>query len=65
MLLMDNRAYLCDFGISNILDNVKGLTTDPHGAERWVAPEQLQVGPVKANIWSDMYSFGSLFLEVS
>lgn len=65
MLLSENRAYLCDFGISNILDNVKGLTTDPHGNKRWLAPEQLKIDPVKANIWSDMYSFGSVFLEVS
>lgn len=69
MLLKNNTAYLCDFGISNILDQSRGLTTAPHGHVRWQATEQLNDdpktgAPLKANIRSDMYSFGSVFLEV-
>lgn len=69
MLLKNNTAYLCDFGISNILDQSRGLTTALHGHVRWKATEQIigdpETGaPLKANIRSDMYSFGSVFLEV-
>lgn len=68
-MLKNNTAYLCDFGISNILDQSRGLTTGQHGNVRWQAAEQLIVDPetgvlLKANIRTDMYSFGSVFLEV-
>lgn len=66
ILLKENRAYICDFGTSSILDGVRGLTTDAHGNIRWKSPEQLdQEASLKVTVYCDMYSYGSIFLEVN
>lgn len=73
-ILMDNgRAYLCDFGLSNIMVEFQVtslITSTVAGACRWAAPELFPVGTVdemQPTITKacDIYSFGSITLQVS
>lgn len=68
----DSRARLTDFGLSSVVNageelNYLAVTTRRPGALRWVAPELV----VKDNthiaptFGSDIYSFGSVVLQVS
>lgn len=64
-----DKPYLCDFGCSHLLDDIKGLSTDPHGNPAWLAPERIRVEKVdgrhtKPTCASDMYAFGLVFLFV-
>jgi len=68
----DRKAYLTDFGLSGILNkSTAGMTylvnmTCRPGALRWTAPELLSEERLaSANTQSDMYSFGSITLQVS
>lgn len=68
VLISNQRAYLTDFGISAILDEVSGQSSVVHANIRWAAPElirQLTDKPQKPTCESDMYSFGCVALEVS
>lgn len=68
VLISNQRAYLTDFGISAILDEVSGQSSVVHANIRWAAPElirQLTDKPQKPTCESDMYSFGCVVLEVS
>lgn len=66
-----DKVYLCDFGCSHLLDDVKGLSTAPHGHPSWLAPERIRIEfepdgkPTKPTCASDMYAFGLVFLYVS
>ena len=70
ILVKDGKAYLAGFGSATVFDGVLGLMTDVHGNERWWAPELLpdigggknKSGKPTADV--DMYSFGSVCLEV-
>ncbi|KAG1887181.1 kinase-like domain-containing protein, partial [Suillus subluteus] len=69
----DRRAYLADFGLSGTLTQLPGMTylakTGCHpGALRWTAPELLSAEEVTSTsavtTQSDIYSFGSIVLQV-
>ncbi|TDL23965.1 kinase-like protein [Rickenella mellea] len=68
ILIHEGRACLSDFGLSKIMDGVRGCTTKPHGNERWLAPEVIaktktNLNPM-ATTSADIYSLGCVFLEV-
>lgn len=67
----DRKAYLADFGLSGTLEKLIGMTylakgTCHPGAVRWAAPELLsgEESASAATTQSDMYSFGSIMLQV-
>ncbi|KAG1750233.1 kinase-like domain-containing protein [Suillus lakei] len=67
----DRKAYLADFGLSGTLKRLIGMTylakmSCRPGAVRWAAPELLsgEEPAVVATTRSDMYSFGSIMLQV-
>ncbi|KDQ54708.1 hypothetical protein JAAARDRAFT_196591 [Jaapia argillacea MUCL 33604] len=65
---LDGKACLCDFGLSSIIAEFHGTsyyTSNIRGAVRWAAIELFrdEVSPT-ISIKSDIYSFGSLMLEV-
>ncbi|KAG6847688.1 hypothetical protein H0H93_006565 [Arthromyces matolae] len=70
----DGKACLCDFGLSTIAAEFHGtsyLTSTIGGAVRWadalfyrVRQEEEQQAPLAITIRSDIYSFGSVMLEV-
>lgn len=67
-VLIDNmgQACLADFGLSRILEELSGTastTSNLAGSIRWMAPE-LVISSCRPNIYTDMYAFGSLMLEV-
>lgn len=71
VLVKGGNAYLTDFGITDIVDGVHGFTTEPHGNVRWMAHERLVDEADKGELplaakttYSDIYSLGSLILEV-
>eukprot|EP00644_Phytophthora_capsici_P001773 jgi/Phyca11/108015/e_gw1.14.748.1 len=66
----DGQAQLTDFGLSNMVSDVKEDDTEPEserdsgglvGAIRWKAPEVLQ--GEKSTFASDIYSFGMCIIE--
>ncbi|KAG1887207.1 kinase-like domain-containing protein [Suillus subluteus] len=64
----DGRAYLADFGLSGTLTRQPSMTyltklSCCPGAVRWTAPELL-AEEEPATTQSDIYSFGSIFLQV-
>ena len=66
VLVDDNeRAVLCDFGLSRIQEIFTGLTTSSETNIRWMAPERVYEETRKATSESDMYEFGATFWEVS
>ncbi|KAI5118854.1 hypothetical protein M0805_008130 [Coniferiporia weirii] len=70
VLVHDDRALLCDFGISHVLDGMTGTTTVTHVSWAWQAPEyftfvEKETGPAfKPTPQSDMYAYASVFVEV-
>jgi serine/threonine protein kinase len=67
----NKEAFLGDFGLSQVISEVKGssyFTSTISGAYRWSAPELYSVdgdhSPV-VNTWCDLYSFGSIMLQVT
>jgi serine/threonine protein kinase len=67
----DRKAYLADFGLSGTLGKLTGMTylvnmTCHPGAMRWTAPELLseEESIAPASTQSDIYSFGSIMLQV-
>ncbi|KAG1754107.1 kinase-like domain-containing protein [Suillus occidentalis] len=67
----NRKAYLADFGLSGTFKRVPGMTylaklTGHPGALRWAAPELLfgEESDPAATTRSDMYSFGSIMLQV-
>jgi serine/threonine protein kinase len=68
----DGMAYLADFGLSGTIKKSTGMTylmnmTCHPGAMRWTAPELLsgEESVAPASTQSDVYSFGSIMLQVS
>jgi serine/threonine protein kinase len=68
----DRKAYLADFGLSGTFRKLPGMTylakmSCRPGAVRWAAPELLsgEESDYTATTQSDMYSFGSIMLQVS
>ncbi|OCB90305.1 kinase-like protein [Sanghuangporus baumii] len=71
VLVHEGRAYLHDFGMTRISVEDEGLRTlEPSGSWRWQAPELLDLFrdklpcEIHPTPQSDMYAYGSLFLEV-
>ncbi|KAG1841654.1 kinase-like domain-containing protein [Suillus subalutaceus] len=67
----NRKAYLADFGLSGTFKKLTGMTylakmTCHPGAVRWAAPELLsgEESDSAATTQSDMYSFGSIILQV-
>ena len=69
VLINNSCALICDFGISEVHDDRKGLTTENHGSSYYTAPEVLRAiskgKRARLTKESDVYSFGCLYLEVS
>jgi serine/threonine protein kinase len=74
LLDSDDRAILCDFGLSGVVAEVKSatfMTSTVSGNARWMAPELMElasedtdeVSIIEPTYQSDMYSFGCLALE--
>ena len=69
-MVHDGVAMISDFGISAIKSDAEDLSTRLEGNDRWLAPEIREAkrkshSPRAAlTTWSDMYSFGCVFLEV-
>lgn len=69
MDIVNVKPYLCDFGCSHVLDDIRGLTTEPHGNSRWLAPERIQPEVVngrypKPTCAGDIYALGTLLIYV-
>jgi serine/threonine protein kinase len=67
----NGKAYLADFGLSNVLAEVRGysyVTSSIGGSVRWAAPEIFRVsqeGCVSTvTTYGDIYSYGSVMLQV-
>ncbi|KAG0702800.1 kinase-like domain-containing protein [Suillus ampliporus] len=67
----DRKAFLADFGLSGTLKQLTGLTylmkmSSHPGAVRWAAPELLteEESASAVTTQSDIYSFGSIVLQV-
>ncbi|KAG1731190.1 kinase-like domain-containing protein [Suillus paluster] len=70
-VLIDSRgnAYVTDFGLSMLLAECDGLSFEAYqpGSIRWVAPELINLAEEeveKPTTCSDVYSFGSVALQV-
>jgi serine/threonine protein kinase len=68
----DGTAYLADFGLSGTLTQSPGMTylammSHHAGALRWTAPELFFAEDTASALTtqSDIYSFGSIMLQVS
>lgn len=67
----EGKACLSDFGFSTLLAEFQGtsyFTSLIGGAVRWAAPEMYRIENdhiAPANTLSDIYSFGSVMLQVS
>jgi serine/threonine protein kinase len=60
----DGEAVVCDFGISVV--HAEFEVTPSRGAVRWLAPELCgEGGDEKVTKFNDIYSFGSVMLQVS
>ncbi|KAI5115615.1 hypothetical protein M0805_002724 [Coniferiporia weirii] len=67
VLVKDKRAYLTDFGLSRLFDAVVGFTRTVNseaGNIRYIAPERFMAETEKGTVYSDIYEFASVFLEV-
>lgn len=70
ILVQNGRVFISDFGVAASRHNRLDLSKRLLGSTRWLAPEIRELtrygGASSATItvWSDMYSFGRLFLEV-
>ncbi|KAL5492787.1 hypothetical protein ACEPAI_4235 [Sanghuangporus weigelae] len=72
ILVRDGREFITDFGLSHIMDDVSGFTSQVHGHPMWLAPEAVMAKcqsdsenqSFKPTFAQDMYSFGCLFLFV-
>jgi serine/threonine protein kinase len=71
-ILVDNgrRACLTDFGLASIRGPIQGsaflgTSSDAPGAIRWTATELVAKDVERPTIHSDVYSFGSVALQVS
>jgi len=69
----EERARLCDFGLSSVMEELTGssyYTSNLGGAVRWAAPEVYQYDFERSQLGTiispatDVYSFGSVALEV-
>jgi len=67
----EQRACLCDFGLSILaqdleLPSMSQSNSSVGGSLRWTAPELFSFGETapKVSLFSDVYSFGSVALEV-
>jgi serine/threonine protein kinase len=65
----DGKAFLADFGWSNIIvDGPSYVTSSIGGSVRWAAPEhfRLSEGSHASTVttYSDIYSYGSVMLQV-
>ncbi|EIN04973.1 kinase-like protein, partial [Punctularia strigosozonata HHB-11173 SS5] len=64
ILLDENgRAYISDFGLISLLDQIHDKSTKGRGNPRWTAPELFE-SDFKRTFSTDMYSFGCLCLEI-
>lgn len=65
VLLMPERVYLADFGISKDVSGMDHTTTEGQpGSEKWRAPE-LYSGGKKSMQLADMYSLGLVYLNIA
>lgn len=65
VLLMPDRVYLADFGVSRDVSDMDHTTTEGQpGTERWRAPE-LYGGGKKSMQLADMYSLGLVYLLIA
>ncbi|KLO07106.1 kinase-like protein [Schizopora paradoxa] len=70
VLVQNFTAYVADFGISRIDDKTKGFSTQPMNQNpRYIAPERIfnpseDDDALKPTVESDIYEFGSVFLEI-
>lgn len=62
VLLSQNAAKICDFGLSRILNDTLATMTTV-GTPAWTAPEVLR--GEKYSIYADVYSFGVIVWEVT
>ncbi|TDL22599.1 kinase-like protein [Rickenella mellea] len=59
----NRQVYVCDFGSSRVMDNVRGTTTSRACSALFLAPEvALKLAPQSPA--SDIFSFGCVFLQV-
>jgi serine/threonine protein kinase len=73
LILGDGTACIADFGLSLLSSELMSMsqassTLAGHGNVRWLAPELLRPAEddshVRPNKCSDIYSFGSVILQV-
>ncbi|KAG8900010.1 Leucine-rich repeat serine/threonine-protein kinase 2 [Tulasnella sp. 403] len=58
----ENRALLCDFGISRYLNQASPKALLGAGTRQWQSPELLEGGPTSCQ--SDVYAFGMTIFQV-
>ncbi|KIK79811.1 hypothetical protein PAXRUDRAFT_160273 [Paxillus rubicundulus Ve08.2h10] len=72
LISASGRAQLADFGLSSIMVEFMGtsyLSSSMNGTARWAAPEIFTTSDDETSAWvpterSDIYSFGSIMLQV-
>ncbi|KAF9228878.1 kinase-like protein [Gyrodon lividus] len=72
LVAASGRAQLSDFGLSSIVVEFQGtsyLSSSVNGTTRWAAPEIFTMQDDESSVWvpteqSDIYSFGSIILQV-
>jgi serine/threonine protein kinase len=71
LLDSDGKAFLADFGLSNIIAEAYGpsyITSSIGGSIRWAAPEYFRIsgGSSVSTVTThgDVYSYGSVMLQV-
>jgi len=62
VLVQSGQAVLIDFGLAKRFFAEGVTTTKVIGTPKYMAPEQLQGGPI--GIWTDVYSFGVMAFEL-
>ena len=63
--MKDGHAYLMDFGLSRLQDDVKGFSSSKEaGNVSWYASERFLPETQRPTEMSDIYEFASTFYEV-
>ncbi|CAE6474977.1 unnamed protein product, partial [Rhizoctonia solani] len=64
LVTSDERACICDFGLSRFIVNLKTAEVTCFGTARWMAPEQLSADTMIVSLSADIFSWGMLALEL-
>ncbi|KDQ49565.1 hypothetical protein JAAARDRAFT_42738 [Jaapia argillacea MUCL 33604] len=63
------NALLCDFGLSRCVEGIASITRTPTGIDAFgnicfAAPELFNAGDARPTLWSDVFAFGCLLIQI-